>query len=99
MTHAELVDAIGGRADMRGLWWQAWQPDQRKIRGHAGWVDLVILGPGGGLAVEVKSEGATRTRDQQHVAQLLHEARWPYRLWFPRDLDSGLVDEALDALR
>lgn len=99
MTHAELVAAIGIMCDARGYWWQAWPPDQRRAKGHPGWVDMVILGPGGGLAVEAKSEGATRTQDQRDVAALLRGAGWAYRLWFPRDLASGRVDAALDALR
>jgi hypothetical protein len=99
MNHAQLVDQIGAAADDRGYWWHAGPPDVRQERGHPGWVDIVILGPGGALLVEAKTEGATRTLAQRQVARRIRALGLRYLLCFPRDLEpGGRLAAALDAI-
>jgi hypothetical protein len=99
VTHAELLAEVGRRCDARDLWWRAERPDVRGMQGHPGWVDVVILGPGGGVLAELKSDGGTRTPAQRFVAGLIRGAGWSYRLWHPSDLaPGGDVDAVLDSL-
>lgn len=98
MTHAELVKEIEARCKRRRLRCQRTPVPRDAGPGQAGWVDLVILGRGAALFVEVKSQDGRRTMQQLDCAQQIATAALRYRVWRPSDLDSGAVDQALDHL-
>lgn len=108
MTHAELVEAIEARCRRRRLRCErsAAQAQRcpycravlRRSTSSAGWVDLVILGRGAALFVEVKSEDGRRTLDQMACARNLASAGLKYRVWRPSDLADGRIDDELDRI-
>lgn len=68
-------------------------------RSQPGFPDLVIVGPGGVLFVELKSETGRLSPDQKTWQEALAAApgvRW--LLWRPADLHSGRIDEELRKL-
>ena len=64
-----------------------------------GWPDLTIVGPGGVLFRELKSDRGSRTVEQRKWAEWLTEAGADVAVWKPRDWDSGRIETELRALR
>lgn len=95
MTHAELVTEIKAQCKRRRLPCYdtqqiSWSQDA------AGWVDLVILGRGAALFVEVKKQDSRTSRRQLEThAELAAAGLW-VRVWRPTDLASGLIERELD---
>jgi hypothetical protein len=71
--------------------------DFRK-RSAPGWVDWVILGPGGALFRELKGRNGVLTRDQRIVGMLLRRAGCDWDVWGLPQLGNGTIARELDAL-
>jgi hypothetical protein len=95
MNHAQLQKAVTGLCDELGLWWHH---EANSRRSKAGWVDLVILGWGGALFAEIKTEDGRRTSKQIECAKQLTRAYLQYRLWRPSDYTSGEIRNELEAI-
>jgi hypothetical protein len=65
----------------------------------AGWPDLVILGQGGMLLRELKTDTGRATAEQKRVMALAEQAGQDVKIWRPADLRSGLIVAELDAIR
>lgn len=63
-----------------------------------GWVDLVILGRGAALFVEVKKQDGRLTRDQERASNELATAGLWWRCWRPDDYESRIIHKELDEL-
>ena len=78
-----------------GLW--AYHP--RTSKGSAaGWPDWVIIGRGGILFRELKSESGTVTPEQRHVGDLITRAGGNWAVWRPRQLLDGSIGRELASL-
>lgn len=66
---------------------RAGQPAWQTTTSCAGWPDLILWRPGELLAVELKSNRGTLTRDQQAVLGSLERAGVETHVWRPRDWD------------
>jgi hypothetical protein len=64
-----------------------------------GWPDLVILGPGGILMRELKTEVGRLSKEQVSVIGMLEQAGMNVAVWRPSDLVSGQVIAELDSIR
>ncbi|MBQ1047785.1 VRR-NUC domain-containing protein [Micromonospora sp. C51] len=64
-------------------------------RSQPGFPDLVIVGPGGVLFVELKSEAGKTTADQEKWLAALNGAGVRAELWRPADLYSGRINDTL----
>jgi hypothetical protein len=60
-----------------------------------GWPDWVIIGRGGILYRELKSEAGVLSPEQRHVGELITRAGGKWRVWRPRDLLSGQIAREL----
>jgi hypothetical protein len=72
----------------------------RDSRGSVGngFPDLVISGPRGTLFVELKNDTSSLTPDQRHWGSMLAKGGEQWMVWRPRDLQSGVIDVALDTI-
>jgi hypothetical protein len=64
-----------------------------------GWPDLVIIGPGGVLYREIKTEEGKVTTEQLDVMRRLEEAGQDVDVWRPTDWYSGRIQRELNAIR
>lgn len=60
-----------------------------------GWPDWIILGPGGGLFRELKSENGTLSTDQRIVGAKLTRAGFNWDVWRPTQLLDGTIARQL----
>lgn len=101
---AEFQDAIIKRCkDYPDVHVVRLDPGHRSQRGadNAGFPDLHLVGPGGVLYRELKTEDGKQRglRPAQMVWKYrLQAAGQDWGIWTPADLDSGLVDKELTAL-
>ena len=65
---------------------------------QAGWPDWVIIGRGGILYRELKSEHGSLSPDQRHVGDLITKAGGNWRVWRPRDLLDRTIARELAGL-
>ena len=71
----------------------------RNSKGSApGWPDWVIVGRGGILYRELKTEHGAPTAAQRHVGDLITRAGGDWAVWRPRDLLDGSVGRQLATL-
>lgn len=63
-----------------------------------GWPDWVILGPGGIIFRELKTEGGLVSTDQSIVGRKLETAGQNWQVWRPSDLHSGMIARQMDRL-
>ena len=98
MNETELqhkVQAICEELDL--LWHHCCDP--RKCTGNKGLPDLIIVGPGGLLLAELKSDdGTTSAHQDLWLWQLSHTPNTPGRVWRPADLESGRIRRELAAI-
>ena len=66
--------------------------------GPAGYPDWTIVGPGGHLFREAKSENGRRSRAQIAWSKVLTAAGLDYDVWRPADWHSGRIDAELRAI-
>jgi hypothetical protein len=64
----------------------------------AGWPDWVIVGRGGILYRELKSEHGSLSPEQRHVGELITRAGGSWAVWRPRDLLDGTIARVLASL-
>jgi len=68
----------------------------RNSRGsEPGWPDWVIIGRGGILYRELKTEHGTLTSEQRSVGSLITRAGGNWSVWRPRDLLNGTIARQL----
>jgi hypothetical protein len=77
-----------------GLLWHHCN-DTRSCSGPKGLPDLIIIGPGGVLVPELKTENGDTSAEQD--LWLWNAGRYG-RVWRPADLDSGLIRTELERL-
>ena len=63
-----------------------------------GWPDWVIVGRGGILYRELKSEAGVLSPAQRHVGDLITRAGGNWAVWRPRDLVDGSIGRELAGL-
>lgn len=71
---------------------------RNSIGSERGWVDWVILGPGGALFRELKSEHGILSPDQRHVGSMLKKAGLNWAVWRPRDWYDGVIRRQLASI-
>lgn len=64
-----------------------------------GWPDCVIVGPGGIIFRELKSDEGRLSLAQIDAGRLIAWAGGSWNVWRPADLADGTIDRQLDALR
>jgi len=105
MTEAELFEAVLALCQGRNLWAVPVKPERfaNRLGASRGFVDLLIVGPGGVLFRELKTDAGTYPGRGLRPAQTI----WKYRLqaagldwglWQPKDLASGRIGAELDRL-
>ena len=67
-------------------------------RSEAGWPDSVIIGPGGILYRELKSQFGRPTREQTDVGYRLTAVGADFAIWRPMDLLDGTIARQLAEL-
>lgn len=106
MTEDQLMAAVIGELDRRGLLWHH-DPDSRRSQGSKGFPDLVIASRHAVLFREVKGEDGETSADQDEWGWTLREPglvdyepfgleRWA--VWSPREWRSGLIKMELKAI-
>ena len=63
-----------------------------------GWPDVVLVGPGGALLRELKSERGVLSAEQQAWLGWLTDAGLDAGVWKPRDWRSGRIEQELRAI-
>jgi hypothetical protein len=64
----------------------------------AGWPDWVIVGRGGILYRELKTEHGSLSPEQRHVGELITRAGGNWAVWRPRDRLDGSIGRELASL-
>ena len=95
MQEDELLAEIEKRCGLRGLLWHHSRDSRRE---QSGWPDLVIVGPGGILFRELKSEDGRLSLAQRDVGRTILAARGNWAIWRPSDLYDGTVSRWLTKL-
>jgi hypothetical protein len=103
MTEAQLLAEITGRCDQFGISWvHIDTPHHNKQRQNlVGFPDLFLCGPDSVAFRELKREGPLRGRlrpEQTDWKYRLRAAGQNWDIWRPSDLDSGRIDQELEAL-
>lgn len=106
MTEDDMLTAVLDLARLRGLhvahfrpaktergWRTAVQADGK------GYPDLTIVGPGGVLFRELKSDRGQLSAEQVTWSARLKSAGADFAVWRPVDLRSGRIEKELRALR
>ncbi len=102
MTGAQLMDAIVDLARLMGYRAAHFAP-ARTDKGWRtpcrydakGWPDLVLVGRGGILYVEVKGDGDVLSMEQHDWLDALAEARAEWHVWTSKDWLDGTVERRL----
>jgi hypothetical protein len=96
LTEAQLLAEACAIADRLKVRW-AHFPDSRRQHGLPGVPDLIILGRGGVLWRECKSQWASLRSDQVTWKYALVAGGADWAIWRPADLASGLIEAELRA--
>ena len=96
MKERDLSRRVRHMVDDRQLWGYSSYDYQR--RSGSGWVDWVIIGPGGVLFRELKSRNGSLSPQQKYVGEMLRYYGHDWALWDPDDLTDGTIGRQLDAL-
>ena len=95
MTERELQEHVRQLCAGLGLF----HYHTRSSKGSApGWPDSVIIGRGGILFRELKTEHGTVSPEQRHVGDLLTRAGGNFAVWRPRHLVDGTISRELTSL-
>lgn len=68
------------------------------IGSEAGWPDWVIIGPGGILFRELKSQRGELTPEQRSVGSKLAKVGMDWAVWRPQHLFDGTIERRLTAI-
>jgi hypothetical protein len=99
MTEDRGPDSLESRVRKLMTDLKLWGYHPRNSIGSAkGWPDWVILGPGGALFRELKSEQGQLTPDQRDIGAMLTRTGLDWAVWRPSDLLHGIVREQLAAI-
>lgn len=93
MTEAELMEAV--RAMVRDLGLLAYHAHDARKSWGPGFPDLVVVGRGGCVWREVKSEAGSLTAEQRVWGDTLKRAGQNWRIWRPADLLNGSIAKEL----
>lgn len=85
ISEAAWQSRVTDYCDLLGLWWHH-TPDSR--RSNAGLPDLLIVGTGGFMFAELKSEKGKVRPEQHRVIERLIAAGGDARVWRPSDWPS-----------
>ena len=97
MRERELSTRVRKMVDERPQLWGHSSYDYNHRTG-SGWVDWVIIGPGGVLFRELKSLSGDLSPQQRYVGQMLKYHRYDWAIWNPDSLADGTIARELDAL-
>lgn len=95
MTERQLEDHVAARAK---VYWLLYYHTYRSERSPSGFPDDVIVGPGGVIYRENKTEEGRVSKAQQEWLDRLIQAGQDAAVWRPSDLLSGRVDREMRAL-
>jgi len=95
MTEAELQEAIRAMCGQLGLY--VYHPHDSR-RSEKGWPDLAIIGRGGAIFRELKSDTGSLTSEQRQVGYLMRAAGLDWAVWDPTHLADGTVARRLATL-
>jgi len=101
VSEDDLIAAVGALCVRHQLLWAHFTVvyrGRRDIHGCYGFPDLVIAGPGGILFRECKSAGGKLRREQRYWSVVLGFAGGDWAVWQPADLDSGRIEDELQAI-
>lgn len=107
MSEAQLLQAVLDLAQLKQIKTAHFPAVETKsgrwltpVRGDAkGWLDLFLLGAGGALFRELKTETNSLEPEQRQWMADLRTAGYDADVWKPRDLHSGRIAAELDAIR
>lgn len=87
MSEDQLLGAVGGALELAGyLWTHHRRSDRGQLMGNRGFPDIVAVGAGRILVLELKTERGSVEPDQQAWHDALVGAGLPVRVLRPRDL-------------
>jgi hypothetical protein len=95
MSEDDLEESVRGACAQLGVY--RYHPKDSR-RSEPGWPDDVLVGPGGILYRELKSEAGTVGPEQSRVIGLLRAAGADVQVWRPRDWVSGRVAREIAAI-
>jgi hypothetical protein len=95
MSEDHLEEQVRGICAQLGVHRQHQHNSQKS---EAGWPDDQLVGPGGILYRELKTEKGTVSPEQSRVIGLLRAAGADVQVWRPRDLLSGRVAREIAAI-
>lgn len=98
MGERQLQHDVEKLASDLGLLWHHC-PHPVRCRGRRGFPDLIIAGPGGLVAAELKGFGGVRSPGQVTWGYTLQAGGVSYQLWRgPLDWASGRIEDQLHAI-
>lgn len=97
MTHDEMLSEVNDLCEKYGVTMIHF-PDSRRVT-NRGWPDLVLLGRGGSLFVEVKTLNDQLRKDQREIGRLLTEAGHHWFVWRPAELIDGTAERLIRRVR
>jgi hypothetical protein len=96
MNERELSSCVRAMIADRDLW--CFTSHDFRHRTGPGFPDLVIIGPGGILHRELKTETGTISEEQRWVGKMINRHGGDYQVWRTSDLTGGLIASELDHL-
>jgi len=87
----ELREKVTAMCKARGFLCHHSHDSRRDADSAPGWPDCVIVGPGGVLFRELKSETGRLEVPQRRAGSLITQAGGNWAVWRPEHLDSGLI--------
>jgi len=96
MSEAELMEAI--RTAVKGLGLLAYHAHDGRRSWGPGFPDLVIVGRGGCIWRECKTEAGSLSPEQRQWGDTLKRAGQNWRVWRPADLLDGIIGRELASL-
>jgi hypothetical protein len=95
MSEDDLEESVRGACAQLGVY--RYHPKDSR-RSEPGWPDDVLVGSGGVLYRELKSETGTVSPEQSRVIGLLRAAGADVQVWRPRDQLSGRIAREIAAI-
>jgi hypothetical protein len=96
MSERSLSAEVRQMIDARQLWGHVSNDYYR--RSGRGWFDWVIIGPGGILFRELKSDSGVVSAQQRFVHQRFAGSGYNCAVWRPEQLADGTIARELDAI-